>query len=198
MDMSGSQQIAAQKSAVWSALNDAAVLKQCIPGCQTLEAGPDNTFTATVQAKVGPVSAKFAGKVALTDIDPPNGYTLSGEGSGGVAGFAKGSAVIKLSDQDGGTLLSYDVKAQVGGKLAQIGARLIDGAAAKMAEDFFSRFKEAVMAREAAAAPTPVAETPPAIQPLAPSQPPAGGLSPWLWAPGLVILVLIVLALVLR
>lgn len=198
MDMSGSQQIAASRSAVWTALNDADVLKQCIPGCQTLEAGSDNSFTATVQAKVGPVSAKFAGKVTLTDIDPPNGYTLSGEGSGGVAGFAKGSAKVKLSDQDGGTLLSYDVKAQVGGKLAQIGARLIDGAAAKMAEDFFSRFKEVVMAREAAAAPQPADEASPVVKPSTPPQPATGGLSPWLWAPGLVIMVLIVLALVLR
>jgi uncharacterized protein len=144
MEMHGERRIPAPREAVWAKLNDAETLKDCIPGCQELEKTSDTEFTAKVRAKVGPVSATFTGKVALTDLDPPNGYTISGEGQGGVAGFAKGSAKVSL-DQDGGdTVLRYGVQAQVGGKLAQIGSRLIDGTARKMADDFFNKFVEAV------------------------------------------------------
>jgi hypothetical protein len=126
---------------VWQALNDPEVLRQCIPGCETIEKLSDTAFQATATAKVGPVKAKFKGKVELTDMDPPNGYTISGEGTGGAAGFAKGGAKVALADLGGGrTRLDYDVDATVGGKLAQIGQRLVDGAARKIADDFFTKF----------------------------------------------------------
>jgi carbon monoxide dehydrogenase subunit G len=140
MDMNGEYQIAAPRQRVWEALNDPEMLRQCIPGCEEIVKVSDVEWTAKVTAKVGPVKAKFAGKVTLSDLDPPNGYTITGEGTGGAAGFAKGGAAVKLVDQGAGTLLTYTVKAQVGGKLAQIGSRLIDGTARKLAEEFFSAF----------------------------------------------------------
>ena len=146
MTMTGEVQLAAPREAVWEKLNDPAVLKACIPGCEELERTDDGGFRAVAKMKVGPVSARFKGKVALSDLDPPNGYKISGEGEGGVAGFAKGGAVVKLSDKDGGTLLVYDVEAQIGGKLAQLGQRLIAGAAKKMADEFFAKFAGAVAA----------------------------------------------------
>jgi carbon monoxide dehydrogenase subunit G len=129
MTMNGEVQLAASREAVWAKLNDPEVLKACIPGCEELEKTEDNGFRATAKMKVGPVSARFKGKVTLSDLDPPNGYRISGEGEGGVAGFAKGGATVALSEKDGGTLLSYNVEAQIGGKLAQLGQRLINGAA---------------------------------------------------------------------
>lgn len=144
MEMSGQQRIAAARETVWAALNDPEVLKQCIPGCQELTKEGDNAFAAKVRAKVGPVSANFTGQVTLSDIVPPESYTISGEGKGGAAGFAKGGAKVSLAEDGEGTLLSYDVDAKVGGKMAQLGARLIDGTARKMADDFFSRFSELV------------------------------------------------------
>ena len=144
MTMNGEVQLAASRQAVWDKLNDPAVLKVCIPGCEELEATDDHGFRAVAKMKVGPVSARFKGKVNLSDLDPPNGYRISGEGEGGVAGFAKGGATVKLSDKDGGTLLSYDVEAQIGGKLAQLGQRLINGTAKKLADEFFSNFAKAV------------------------------------------------------
>ena len=152
MDMTGEYRIAAPRAKVWAALNDADILRQAIPGCDEIEKTSDTSFSAKVTAKVGPVKASFGGKVTLSDMDPPNGYTISGEGSGGVAGFAKGGAKVALADDGAGTLLSYSVEAQVGGKLAQIGSRLIDGTARKMAEDFFSRFAALVAEGEPAAA----------------------------------------------
>ncbi|MBL6600670.1 MAG: carbon monoxide dehydrogenase subunit G [Alphaproteobacteria bacterium] len=141
MDMTGDYLIKASRQAVWDALNDPDVLKQCIPGCEELEKTSDSGFTAKVAAKVGPVKARFTGAVTLSDLDPPNGYKISGEGKGGAAGFAKGGAEVKLSDaEDGATTLSYVVDAQVGGKLAQIGSRLIDSTAKKMAGEFFQTF----------------------------------------------------------
>ena len=137
MDMTGEYRISASRETVWDALNDPEILKQCIAGCEELEKISDTEFTAKVTMRVGPVSAKFSGKVELSDIDEPNGYTISGEGSGGVAGFAKGGASVKLADEAGETVLTYDAKAQVGGKLAQIGSRLIDSTARKTADDFF-------------------------------------------------------------
>jgi len=150
MDMTGEYRIAAPRAKVWAALNDAEILRQAIPGCDEIEKTSDISFTAKVTAKVGPVKASFGGKVTLSDMDPPNGYTISGEGSGGVAGFAKGGAKVGLVDDGAGTLLTYAVDAQVGGKLAQIGSRLIDGTARKMAEEFFSRFAALVAEGEVA------------------------------------------------
>ena len=144
MDMTGEYLVPAPQQAVWEALNDPEVLKQCIPGCDEVNKTSDTSFDAKVSVKVGPVKAKFSGAVTLSDIDPPNGYTISGEGKGGAAGFAKGGAQVSLSEAEGGTLLKYDVNAQVGGKLAQIGARLIDSTAKKMANDFFKTFSELV------------------------------------------------------
>jgi uncharacterized protein len=145
MEMNGKFRIPAPRDRVWLALNDPDILRQSIPGCQTIEKVSDTEFTAKVVAKVGPVRAAFAGKVSLSDLDPPKAYTISGEGSGGVAGFAKGSARVQLDDESAeATVLRYEVAAHVGGKLAQIGSRLIDATSRKMAEDFFSRFAAVV------------------------------------------------------
>jgi carbon monoxide dehydrogenase subunit G len=146
MTMTGEVQLAASRETVWAKLNDPEVLKLCIPGCEELEATEDGGFRAVAKIKVGPVSARFKGRVTLSDLDPPNGYKISGEGEGGVAGFAKGGAVVTLADNDGGTLLSYNVEAQIGGKLAQLGQRLINGAAKKIADEFFTKFADAVQA----------------------------------------------------
>ena len=144
MDISGSQLIPADRQTVWAALNDPEVLKVCIPGCESLEKTSDTEMTAAVTSKIGPVKAKFAGAVTLENVNPPESYTIVGEGKGGVAGFAKGTADVRLSEADGGTMLEYTAKAQVGGKLAQLGSRLIDSTAKKMAEEFFSKFSETV------------------------------------------------------
>ena len=144
MTMTGEVQLAAPRQTVWEKLNDPEVLKATIPGCESLEKTSDHGFAAVAVTKIGPVKARWKGKVTLTDLDPPNGYKIVGEGEGGVAGFAKGSAVVKLSDKDGGTLLTYNVDAQIGGKLAQLGQRLINGAAKKMADEFFQKFAMAV------------------------------------------------------
>ena len=144
MEMQGERRIPAPRHLVWERLNDPEMLKQCIPGCETVEKVSDTEFTAKVVAKVGPVKASFSGKVTLSDLDPPSGYTISGEGSGGVAGFAKGSAKVDLEEDGGETIMRYGVQAQVGGKLAQIGSRLIDGTARKLADQFFTRFVTAM------------------------------------------------------
>jgi len=160
MDMTGERLIAAPKPAVWAALNDPQVLAACIPGCESLERTSETEMTAAAAVKLGPVAAKFTGKLALSDLDPPNGYKLSGEGRGGPAGFAKGAAQVRLTEQpDGATLLSYTVNAQVGGKIAQVGGRLIEATAKAMSDQFFKCFAEKV---EMAAAPPPPAETIPA------------------------------------
>jgi carbon monoxide dehydrogenase subunit G len=144
MEMTGHYQIPAPREKVWAALNDPVVLKACIPGCEDLEKLSDTEMTATVKAKVGPVSATFKGNVTLSNLDPPNGCTITGEGKGGPAGFAKGGADVTLAADDGATLLTYTAKAQVGGKLAQVGARLIDATAKQMADQFFAAFAEKV------------------------------------------------------
>jgi hypothetical protein len=144
MTMNGEYQLAALPETVWEKLNDAATLKACIPGCEQLDKISDTEFTAVATQKIGPVKATFKGKVTLSEIDPPNGYKISGQGEGGVAGFAKGGATVKLAPKDGGTLLSYAVEAQIGGKLAQLGQRLINGAAKKVADNFFQNFAAAV------------------------------------------------------
>lgn len=145
MDMTGTQHIEAPRDVVWAALNDVEVLKQSIPGCQSIEKISDTEMNAKVILKVGPVKATFTGKVTLSDLDPPNGYTITGEGSGGAAGFAKGSAVVRLVDDTDATNLNYEVKAQIGGKLAQLGSRLIDATSKKLAAEFFEKFGEAVV-----------------------------------------------------
>lgn len=163
MEMSNTRQVPASRDRVWQALNDPDTLKASIPGCESFERIADDAYRATVAAKVGPVSARFVGNLKLADVDAPNGYTLKFEGQGGVAGFANGEAKVSLAPgTDDGTALSYAVKAQVGGKLAQIGSRLIDGAAAKMADDFFARFVEQVREpeREEAVVPAPAADAP--------------------------------------
>jgi carbon monoxide dehydrogenase subunit G len=145
MDMSGDRLIAATKERVWEALNDPEILKACIPGCESIEKTSENEMKAVAAVKLGPISARFSGKVLLSDLDPPNGYKISGEGQGGVAGFAKGGAVVQLTDEAGGTRLTYQVNAQIGGKMAQLGARLIDSTAKQMAEAFFTKFSSAVV-----------------------------------------------------
>ena len=144
MEMSGEYRIPASRETVWQALNDPDVLRACIPGCQELERTSDTGFAATVKAKVGPVSATFKGEVEIGDIDPPAGYRIQGEGKGGVAGFAKGGANVRLAEDGGETILTYDADAKVGGKLAQIGSRLIAGTARKLADQFFGNFAEHV------------------------------------------------------
>ena len=142
MEMTGEQLIPLPQEATWRALNDTAILKECIPGCEAIEQVSDTEYQLTMTAKVGPVSAKFKGKMTLSDIDPPNAYTLVFEGQGGVAGFAKGQANVQLTPNAEGTRLGYAVKAMIGGKLAQVGSRLVDGVAKKMAEQFFTAFNK--------------------------------------------------------
>jgi carbon monoxide dehydrogenase subunit G len=140
MDMKGEQLIPAPQADVWKALNDPAVLRACVPGCESIDLVGANEYMVLMVARVGPVSAKFKGRLMLSDIKPPNSYSIAFDGQGGPAGFAKGGAQVSLSTQDGQTRLAYDVKASVGGKLAQIGSRLIDAAAKKVANDFFNNF----------------------------------------------------------
>lgn len=156
MEIKGEYKIAAPRDKVFAALNDPAVLKDCIPGCESLDKVSDTEMKAKVRLRIGPVSASFTGKVTLSDIDPPNGYKITGEGQGGAAGFAKGGAVVALADDAGATTLTYNVDAQVGGKIAQVGARLIDGTAKKLADEFFGKFAATV------SAPPPVEEAAPA------------------------------------
>ncbi len=150
MTMTGENILPADRATVWEKLNDPEVLKACIPGCEELERTEDNGFRAVAKVKVGPVKATFKGKVVLSDIDAPNGYTITGEGEGGVAGFAKGGAKVQLADVPEGTKLTYDVEVQIGGKLAQLGGRLINGVAKKYADEFFANFAKVVGAEEAA------------------------------------------------
>ncbi|WP_425456780.1 SRPBCC family protein [Denitrobaculum tricleocarpae] len=215
--MTGEYRLNASREAVYDALNDPEILKQCIPGCEEIEKTSDTEMTAKVVAKVGPVKAKFNGAVTLSDLNRPESYSISGEGKGGAAGFAKGGAKVRLEEDGEGTLMHYEVHADIGGKLAQLGSRLIDGTAKKMAKDFFETFaglvdggkaetSEAVEAQEAAkpvapAAP-PTEEAAPATTSAAeeaasaPAAPPAsppepeksGGLSPMVWVVGVILL----------
>jgi carbon monoxide dehydrogenase subunit G len=202
MDMTGERRIAAPRGRVWDALNDPAVLKVSIPGCESLEKQADDKLKATAAVRIGPISARFTGNVQLSDLDPPNGYTISGEGQGGVAGFAKGGAKVHLVDDGGGTLLSYEVHAQVGGKIAQLGARLIDASAKQMADAFFDRFSAQVAPPVAAAAAiatatSAVAASPPpsaiGVAALIPREP--FGLPVAAWIGGALYLVILILIL---
>jgi hypothetical protein len=207
MDMTGEYRIPAARQKVWEALNDPEVLKKCIPGCQELDKQSDTEMTAKVKTKVGPVSATFTGKVTLTDMNPPESYKISGEGQGGVAGFAKGGATVNLTEDGGETVLKYAATAAVGGKLAQIGSRLIDSTAKKMADQFFSKFAQEVGDGAAAAA---AAEKPPEEKTFAaqkaevttetpvtsqemPSAPPKGGIGTAVWVGGLIAVVVVIL-----
>jgi carbon monoxide dehydrogenase subunit G len=184
MEMSGEQRIPAPRAVVWDALNDVEVLKAAIPGCESIARLSPTDIEATVIAKVGPVKATFKGAVTLSDIDPPNGYTITGEGKGGVAGFGKGSAKVRLADDGPGTLMTYSVTASVGGKLAQIGSRLIDSTAKKLADEFFATFNTLAAARATttpgtAAAP---AMTPPAASATVPPEQEGGISGKWVIA----------------
>ena len=185
MEIKGEYKIAAPREKVFAALNDPAVLKDCIPGCESLDKVSDTEMKAKVRLRIGPVSASFAGKVTLSDIDPPNGYKITGEGQGGAAGFAKGGAVVALVDDAGATTLTYNVDAQVGGKIAQVGARLIDGTAKKLADEFFGKFAATVgtppssaeatsVVPEEAPAPAAASVTAPTPAAAAPASPVAG------------------------
>ena len=202
MDMTGEFRIPASRETVWEALNDPEVLKASIPGCQELDKVGDDQMTAKVKTKVGPVSATFSGKVTLSDINPPAGYKISGEGQGGVAGFAKGGAEVTLNEDGSETVLKYTATAQVGGKLAQIGSRLIDSTAKKMANEFFTNFVEQIgtgdasgsndatasAGSQASTEPTPEAPAPAAAEPAQ-----SGGISPAIWIGGLIAVVVVLL-----
>lgn len=151
MDMSGEERIAAPREVVWAALNDPEILKQCIPGCQSLELKSPTELSATVKIRIGPVSASFSGEVVLSNINAPESYTISGEGKGGIAGFAKGGADVALIEDGPETLLRYEAKAEIGGKLAQLGSRLVDSTSKKLAQQFFADFNAAVSNRAAGA-----------------------------------------------
>lgn len=191
MQMSDQIEIAAAPERVFAALNDPEILRACIPGCEALDKTSDDGFNATVMAKVGPVKARFNGAVTLSDLNPPHGYTISGEGKGGAAGFAKGGAKVRLEPHNGGTVLHYDVKADVGGKLAQLGSRLIDGAARSLAKEFFSKFKQEVegQAPDAAAGGQAVEA--------APSPASASGLN-WMLIAGAAVVGIVLLILLMR
>jgi hypothetical protein len=199
MELTGEQTIPAPRERVWTALNDPEILRRCIPGCQDIQKLSDTELTAKVGLAVGPVKATFNGRVTLSDLDPPNGYKISGEGQGGVAGFGRGSAVVRLTDDPAGTKLSYSADAAVGGKLAQIGSRLVEATARKLADEFFTRFAAEFPPPTPAAAPQPehavleaptgtAADTAPASEPAAPPPAPAAAprLSPAIWIPALI------------
>jgi carbon monoxide dehydrogenase subunit G len=152
MELTSSRTVPASIKKTWAALNDPETLKACIPGCESIERVSDTDFRVAMTARVGPVSAKFSGRIVLSDIVPPTSYKISFEGQGGAAGFARGEAKVALTPDGTGTRIEYNVNAQVGGKLAQIGSRLVDGAAAKIADDFFARFVERLGGGAAAAA----------------------------------------------
>jgi carbon monoxide dehydrogenase subunit G len=192
MDMTGEYRIPAPREKVWAALNDPEVLKASLPGCESLEKASDHEFAATVVAKVGPVKAKFNGQVTLLNLNPPEGYTINGEGKGGAAGFAKGGADVKLIEAGPNeTILTYTAKADVGGKLAQLGSRLIDATAKKMADEFFDNFVKQV------APPAPATEAEPEPQP---EPEPGGGLADlaqnkFVWAAALIVVLMILVLL---
>lgn len=195
MEMKGEQRIAASRTRVWEALNDPDVLRQCIPGCQSLEKEGDR-MKAVVEIKIGPIGARFNGAVTISDANPPESYTISGEGQGGTVGNAKGGARVRLAEVDGGTLLSYEVEAQVGGRLAQLGGPIIDATAKQLAGKFFTKFGE-VVEGPAVAAPAAVAGEVPAAAPgavvaapqyvVAPSAPSGGTLWGWIVAVALAV-----------
>lgn len=185
MDMQASRQLGVTQQQAWDALNDPEVLKVCIPGCDRIESTGPLQFSVGVALKIGPVSAKFAGKIQLSDMNPPSSYTLTFDGQGGVAGFGKGTAKVDLAPNAAGCLLNYTVHAQVGGKVAQLGQRLVDGAAKSMSEDFFKRFNDEMQRRYPA---------PAAAGAVAPVEAPArSGIPGWVW-PAVMVVVVVALA----
>lgn len=200
MDFTGRYVIAAPPQKVWEGINDPTILKLCIPGCEQLDKTSPTDFVATAKLKIGPVSATFKGKVTLSDMEPPHGCTLTGEGQGGVAGFAKGGAQVVLTPEGDHTVLTYTAKASVGGKLAQIGQRLIDGAAKQIADDFFKRFTAALETPPILAGDPSTAELDGVSQLAAPhataqvvAPEPRPGLSPLVWAVGLIAVIAVLL-----
>jgi carbon monoxide dehydrogenase subunit G len=195
MDMKGEYRIAARREEVWALINDPAVLRACIPGCDSLEGTPETGFAARVTTKIGPVKATFAGNVALSNVNAPESLTISGEGKGGVAGFAKGGADVHLAEDGAQTVLTYLAKAQVGGKLAQLGARLIDSTAKKLADEFFEKLaaQAAAAAQDDAARPAAVVEAAPPVEAVPPKS-----RSPYLLVGLAVVSVAIVAALIVR
>jgi carbon monoxide dehydrogenase subunit G len=203
MEMTGEYRIAAPRQKIWEALNDPEVLKQCIPGCETLDKTSPTSFEAKVVTRIGPVKAGFTGAVTLSDLDPPKGYKISGEGKGGAAGFARGGAEVNLEEVDPHTtILRYKATANVGGKLAQIGSRLIEGTAKKLSDDFFGGFARLVAAAEpvGATAAGPVAEpsAAAALAPAAATPAKKAGLSPMIWIAGVVVVVIALLVIFAR
>jgi hypothetical protein len=195
MEFTGRYIIPASPEAVWAAINDAEILKACVPGCEQMEKTDATHFIAATTLKIGPVKATFKGRVELTEMDPPRRCVLKGEGQGGVAGFARGEAEVLLAPEAGGTALSYVAKATVGGKLAQIGQRLIDGAAKQIADNFFSRFAAILSATPATAEAAPEA-MPPLVEvarPVAHAR--REGLAPEIWVVGLIAVIVILLLL---
>lgn len=196
MEMQGSRALAVTQQQAWDALNDPEVLKASIPGCDKVEPSADNQYAVGVAVKIGPVAARFSGKVTLSDIDPPHSYTIAFDGQGGAAGFGKGSSQVRLTPQGTGCELAYTVQAQVGGKIAQMGQRLIDGVARAMAEDFFKRFDNEMRRRypqayaqpDAAVEPTPSSAGTSATAGSAPSG--SRGVPGWVWIAGAVVVVL--------
>lgn len=198
MEFTGSYIIPANPSAVWNALDDPEVLKKCVPGCETLAKTDPTHFVATAKLKIGPMSATFKGAIALTELDPPRRCVLIGEGQGGVAGFAKGAAEVLLTQEGTGTRLDYKAKTTVGGKLAQVGQRLIDGAARQIADAFFARFSAEVAAMEEGRQQMPesiVVPPPQILQEEQESAPAREGLAPEVWVIGLIAVIVILLAL---
>lgn len=207
MNLTGEYRLAAPREAVWRALNDPDILRRSIPGCESVDKLSDTELAAKVTLAIGPMKARFSGKVTLADLDPPNGYTISGEGQGGVAGFGKGKAAVKLdpvTDDQGGdaTVLRYQAEAQVGGKIAQLGARLVDATAKKLADEFFGRFAQIINKTGINAPPEAVTEpAAPMTAPAgaledttgSPAAAPAGGLKPIVWVPLLIAIVAILL-----
>jgi carbon monoxide dehydrogenase subunit G len=181
MDMTGERQLALPRKRVWDALNDPEVLRQCIPGCETVEKSGEDEFRMAMTAAIGPVKARFTGKIKLSDVVAPESYTIAFEGSGGAAGFGKGSAKVALAEHEGGTRMRWQAHASVGGKLAQVGSRLVDGVARKMADDFFARFAQVV--------------APPAVEAGSAQEEPAPGVPLWVWIAAAVVAVLVFLAL---
>lgn len=212
MEIKGERIIPAKRPVVWAALNDAGVLQRSIPGCETIEKVSDTELNATLTLKVGPVKARFKGNVKLVDLMPPEQYTIVGEGQGGVAGFGKMKATVTLAEVEGGTRLTYLADAQVGGKLAQVGSRLIEGTATKLAQEFFDAFEKNVVPTAGAEAgdetpvpvgdhsPAPAGSAPAAAEPAAPVPPPAsidpiGAVPKWVWGVGAAVALVIAIFL---
>lgn len=195
MEFTGRYVIPAAPETVWAALNDAGLMQSCIPGCDSLVRVSENRFDAVARLRVGPVNAKFRAAIEQSNLDPPRRCVLKGEGQGGIAGFARGEAEVLLSEEAGATVLTYAAKAAVGGKLAQVGQRLLDGAARQIADDFFACFAARVSTPPAAVSEAVAPETPLTVPETSDSQEPREGLAPEIWIIGLIAVIVILLVL---